>query len=70
MLVIRRVLDQFCQQNNVTLTDPLAISAAQELLRSWQANDLSEEQLRLDLAERMGLQVGHATVAPPRRDHA
>lgn len=58
MLVIRRVLDQFCADNRIPLSDPLAIAAAQELLRSWQAGDPTEEELALDLARRMGLQVG------------
>lgn len=44
MLVLRRVLDQFCEQNNVSLADPLAIAAAQELVRLWQAGDHAEEE--------------------------
>ncbi|MEB2844279.1 hypothetical protein GAO09_21880 [Rhizobiales bacterium RZME27] len=50
MLVLRRVLDQFCEQNQVSLDDPLAIVAAQELLRMWQAGDPSEAELASDLA--------------------
>lgn len=50
MLVLRRVLDQFCERNQVPLDDPLAIAAAQELLRMWQTGDPTEAELT-DLAQ-------------------
>jgi hypothetical protein len=50
MLVLRRVLDQFCEQNQVPLDDPLAIAAAHELLRRWQMGDPTESELTSDLA--------------------
>ncbi|MGE7368492.1 hypothetical protein ACQKKX_05400 [Neorhizobium sp. NPDC001467] len=54
MLVLRRVLDQFCEQNQLSLGDPLAIVAAQELLRLWQAGDPTEADLATDLAHLVG----------------
>ncbi|MGI2033434.1 hypothetical protein ACRQ1B_13670 [Rhizobium panacihumi] len=53
MLVLRRVLDQFCEQNQVRLDDPLAIAAAQELVRLWQTGDPTEAELASDLAHLM-----------------
>lgn len=50
MLVLRRVLDQFCEKNQVSLDDPLAIAAAQELVRMWQTGDPTEAELAHDLA--------------------
>jgi hypothetical protein len=50
MLVLRRVLDQFCEQNQVSLDDPLAIEAAHELVRMWQAGDPTEAEMASDLA--------------------
>lgn len=49
MLVLRRVLDQFCEQNRVPLDDPLAIAAAQELVRMWQNGNPTEAELASDL---------------------
>ena len=50
MLVLRRVLNQFCEQNQVSLDDPLAIAAAQELVRKWQMGDPTEAELASELA--------------------
>ena len=54
MLVLRRVLDQFCEQNQVSLDDPLAIEAAQELVRMWQKGDPTEAEMASDLAHLAG----------------
>lgn len=65
MLVLRRVLDQFCETNQVSLDDPLAIAAAQELMRMWQAGDPTEAELVSDLAHLTDAHHG-ATTAPPQ----
>ncbi len=64
MLVLRRVLDQFCEQNQVSLDDPLAIAAAQELMRLWQAGDPSEAELASDLAHMTAARGGSAATSP------
>lgn len=60
MLVLRRVLDQFCEKNQVPLDDPLAIAAAQELVRLWQSGDPTEAELASDLAHLTAARHGAA----------
>ena len=66
MLILRRVLDRFCEDNHVSLGDPLAISAAQELVRLWQAGEPTEDELTSDLAQLVAARSGHASPAGRR----
>ncbi|MGF9564450.1 hypothetical protein [Neorhizobium sp. JUb45] len=64
MLVLRRVLDQFCEKNKVSLDDPLAIAAAQELVRMWQMGDPTEAELASDLTHLTDAHHGAAISQP------